>query len=130
MPAGRPTDYKPEVTQVILARLSCGESLRSVCRDDDMPHLSTIYDWLGRHPEFAEQYARAKEESADAWAEKIADVADGTLSGEYDPQAARVAMDGYKWTASKLKPRKYGDKIDANLNHSGSVTMNFGFERN
>lgn len=72
------------------------------------------------HPEFLDQYTRAKEEGAEAYADKIASVADGALSGEYDPQAARVAMDGYKWTASKLKPKKYGDR--QHIEHSGNVS--------
>lgn len=85
-----------------------------------MPCRQTLFTWMRVHPEFLDQYTRAKEEGAEAYADKIAAVADGALSGEYDPQAARVAMDGYKWTASKLKPKKYGER--QHIEHSGNVS--------
>ena len=85
--------------------------MRSVARDENMPAMSTLFKWLSEYPEFAEQYAKAKVESADAFQDKINDVSDGVLDGRYEPAAARVAMDGYKWTASKLKPKKYGDRM-------------------
>lgn len=71
--------------------------------------MVTVYAWMREQPEFLKQYARAKEDSAEALADDIMDISDGVLSGRYDPQAARVALDGKKWTASKLKPKKYGD---------------------
>jgi hypothetical protein len=40
------------------------------------------------------------------------EVAQRTESGLLDPQAARVAISAYQWRASKLKPKKYGDKLD------------------
>jgi hypothetical protein len=130
MSAGRPTDYTLELAARICARLSEGESLRSVCKSDDMPATSTIFLWIQRHKEFSEQYARAKEESADALAEEILDIADDgsndwmkrfskddpegaaswMLNGEH-VQRSRLRVDTRKWIASKLKPKKYGDKI-------------------
>ena len=57
-------------------------------------------------------YARAIRERGQYRAEKIEEISDKVLTGEYDPQAARVAMDGLKWTAAKLDNTKYGDKLD------------------
>lgn len=42
------------------------------------------------------------------------DIAD---NGEGDPKRDRLRVDTRKWLASKLKPKKYGDKVD--LTHSG-----------
>lgn len=109
---GRPSDYTPELGAAICARIAEGESLRSICRDPEMPATSTVFLWIGKHADFSERYARAKEESADAHADRITDVADRTLAGEFEPQAARVAIDAMKWTASKLKPKRYGDKLE------------------
>lgn len=87
-------------------------SLRKVCERDDMPNKITVLRWLRDDKEFCAQYTRAKEDSADSLADDIQDLADDVLKGKYDPQAARVAGDLKKWSASKLKPKKYGDKLD------------------
>lgn len=75
-----------------------------------MPAASTIFKWLASNEEFAEQYARAKEAQADAMADEIVDIADGDNGA--DPQRDRLRVDARKWVAAKLKPKKYGDKLD------------------
>jgi hypothetical protein len=120
--------YTQEIGDLICAELAEGISLRTVCKADGMPDKKTVFRWLRSHPEFAKQYAIAKEEAADAWAEEILDIADdGTndwitdekgrtvFNGEH-VQRSRVRIDTRKWIASKLKPKKYGDKIT----HEGS----------
>lgn len=117
---GRPTDYTPELGDKICGMLSGGMSLKRITDSEDMPSRQTVYTWLRLHEEFLDNYTRAKEDSADALADDIEEIAEGTLKGTYDPQAARVAMDGKKWIASKLKPKKYGDKLDI----TGEQTIN------
>jgi hypothetical protein len=112
MPAGRPTDYSPELAARICGQIGQGDSLRKVCSADEMPHISTVFLWFHKHPEFIEQYTRAKEQSADAHEDRIAEVGQALLNGEYDEKRARVALDALKWCASKLKPKKYGDRLD------------------
>jgi hypothetical protein len=109
---GRPTKFNQKLADEICGMLAEGMSVRAICRDPKMPAMSQIFNWLSINEEFQEQYTRAKNETADALAEDIQDIADRTLKGEYDPNAARVAIDAYKWTAAKLKPKKYGDKLD------------------
>jgi hypothetical protein len=62
---GRPSLYNQQLAAQICTRISNGESLRNICREAGMPHMDTIYVWLGKHPVFADQYARAREEQAD-----------------------------------------------------------------
>lgn len=108
----RPSDYTQELADEICSQLSDGKSLRAVCRQESMPSARTIFNWLRTKPEFMHQYAKAKEESADAMADDILDIADDK---DEDAQSRRVRIDARKWIASKLKPKKYGDKIDATL---------------
>ena len=107
---GRPTDYTEELANDFCSRIALGRSLRSVVSDKDMPSHQTIYNWLGKLPSFVEQYTRAKTDSADADADRIEEIAEKVLTGSYEPQQARVAIDAYKWTAGKKRPKKYGDK--------------------
>lgn len=108
----RPTKYSVQLAEEICELISDGMSLRKVCELDDKPAKITVLRWLRDKETFRAQYARAKEESADSWADDINAIADDVLKGKYDPQAARVAIDAKKWAASKLKPKKYGDKLD------------------
>ncbi len=111
----RPSEYTPEVTDRICARLAAGESLRSVCRDDSMPCVATVFNWMRSYPAFLEQYARAKEESADALTDEMLEIADNETG---DVQRDRLKVDTRKWLASKLKPKKYGEKVEHQ--HAGS----------
>ena len=45
----------------------------------------------------------------------LAPLAERTIKGEIEPNAARVAADIIKWQLSKQKPKSYGDKVDMNL---------------
>jgi hypothetical protein len=123
---GRPSEYTPEVGITLCVQLVEGKSLRSICRQEGMPGLSTVFQWLAAHPEFAEQYARAREAQADTLADEITDIADTPLVGQVKKTTAdgveiteedmlghrRLQIDARKWIASKLKPKKYGEKID------------------
>lgn len=118
----RPSDYTEELADKICSQLSDGKSLRTVCAPDDMPDKSTIFRWIRVKKGFRDQYTRAKEESADALTDEMLDIADDTeldytktddqgvkLNAE-NIQRSRLKIETRKWLASKLKPKKYGDK--------------------
>lgn len=124
---GRPSKYNQKLADKICEQLSQGISLRTVCKGDKMPSAASVFNWLRTKKEFLEQYARAKEESADAMIEDILDIADDGVNDwmevEYgentvwktNPEAiqrSRLRVDTRKWIASKMKPKKYGDKMD------------------
>lgn len=128
----RPSEFTPEIADAICSRLADGESLRSVCRDECMPDKASVFRWLRTMPGFCDQYARAKEESADALSDEMLEIADdgrndwmkrnagedaGWVANGENVQRSRVRLDTRKWLASKLKPKKYGDKVD--LTHAG-----------
>lgn len=121
---GRPSTYAQETADAICDRLAVGESLRSICRDEAMPCLSSVFKWLGLHPEFADQYARAREEQAESLADEIVSISDeADVAAKHEGEDVRLALDATaiarnrlrvdarKWVASKLKPKKYGDRI-------------------
>lgn len=116
--AGRPTEYTEELADLFCSRIALGESLRAVVGYDDMPTHTTIYNWLRKYETFVSQYARAKADSADSRADQIEEIADKVLTGTYEPAAARVAIDAFKWTSGKHKPKKYGDKQIIENTHS------------
>ena len=104
---GRPTDYSHLLAAQICGQISEGKSLRSICKAKNLPSCSTVFLWLSKYPEFSEQYARAREEQADAIADECLDIAEH----EPDVQRARLKVDVRKWFASKMKPKKYADRV-------------------
>lgn len=133
----RPSDYSPELAELICLRLAEGDSLRTICRDDDMPSKQAVLRWLAKHEEFRAQYARAKQEGAEALAEELFDIADDAsndwmerldaegqgigwqLNGDH-VRRSQLRIDVRKWYLSKIMPKKYGDK--QHLEHSGHVS--------
>lgn len=131
MTAGRPTTYTEELANVICGRMSEGESLRSICRDPEMPAISSIFVWISKDSKFSEQYKRAMEFRADALFEELFDIADDSskdtvvnadgserMNSEY-VQRSRLRVDTRKWALSKMMPKKYSDKQQ--IEHSGSI---------
>jgi hypothetical protein len=104
--------FSQAIFDTICERLSNGESLRGICRDDGMPQVSTVWRWMVDNEERRNQYARAREEQADTLADEIVAIADNAT----DAQIARLQMDARKWFASKVAPKKYGDKTDITSN--------------
>lgn len=136
--AGRPSTYSEEIAAKICSLIADGQSLRSICKADNMPASSTVFLWLASHKDFSEQYARARDAQAEALAEEILEISDdGTndwmerkgedgeslgwqLNGEH-VQRSRLRVDARKWLASKLAPKKYGERLD--VEHGGNVIV-------
>lgn len=135
------TTYTQEIADYICEAIADGRSLRDICLQDDMPNRSTVFKWLDDIDGFSNQYARARDEQAETLADEIVNIVDNAANplmvdgipllndGKpvlYTDTAsiahARLKMDARKWVASKLKPKKYGEKleleakVDANVN--------------
>ncbi len=84
-----------------------------------MPSTTTITRTINVDREFAAQYRRARALAGDTFVDKVIEIADATLAGEHDPNAARLAIRAYQWTAGKLNSAEYGDhqRIDVAVVH-------------
>lgn len=120
-------EFSQEIADKICEALSTSSiSLRKLCESPDLPGQTTVFKWLNSYPEFAKQYARAREAQADFIADEILEIADKSRMGiktvvkethteitEGDMvDRSRLMIDARKWRAGKLAPKKYGDKID------------------
>lgn len=124
---------RDKVFDDICDRISKGESLRSVLRDEEMPTRKTFYSWMRDKdgediPSKVNQYARATEDRADTIFDEMFDIADDG-SNDYTKKAigegvevevlnnehiqrSRLRIDTRKWALSKMMPKKYGDRIE------------------
>lgn len=111
----------------ICERLANGESLKAICEDEGMPARSTVFKWLAENKPFSDMYARAREEQADAIFDEIIEIADdgrndwmerrgeedaGWVTNGENIQRAKLRIDARKWMAGKLRPKKYGEKLE------------------
>lgn len=134
---GRPSLYTDEVAKEICARLSSGQSLREVCRDESMPHEATVRTWVREdYNGFYTQYTQARELGYHAMADELLEIADDgqndwmernaddgsawEANGEH-LQRSRLRVDTRKWMLSKVLPKIYGDKVG--IEHSISNDM-------
>ena len=122
-----------------------------------MPDIQTVYAWMFKDPIFLTQYTRAREEQADTLADEIIAIADeqpevvevkdkdGNVI-DHRLDSAFLAwqknrIEARKWTAMKLKPKKYGEKlthagddvnpviVETNLNVFGELLKNIKLRR-
>src|SRR6185312_6234426 len=134
MGAGRPSDYSELIADSICQEISSGRSLIQICTDPDFPHRSTVFRWLESHEEFRDKYARAREQQAEFYASEIVALADTPVEARrvvIKPDGTeeitigdavdrtRLQIDARKWYASKLAPKKYGDKLQQEVTGAG-----------
>lgn len=141
---GRPTDFNEEIALRICERLADGESLKAMCAEEGMPARSTVFKWLSmpEHKPFLDMYTRAREEQADALFDEIIAISDdgtndwmekhgsdgeniGWVENGEALRRSALRIDARKWAAAKLMPRKYSEKLQADVNHSGEVGISF-----
>jgi hypothetical protein len=116
--------YTPEWSDKFCALVAGGKSVSSICKQPDMPSKQTIFTWLRVHPDFLKAYQIATEERAEGYADEIIDIADDSVNdfvsdGEGGTRVdlehiarARLRVDSRKWICGKMKPKKYGDKVE------------------
>ena len=113
----RPSIHTPDIVETICARLEAGEALAVICREDAMPGLRTFLRWADEKEEVGTAYSlalRARAEFFEAEHTRIAETAKGRDSAA----AARVQLAALEWRMSKLAPKRYGERLDLNVDHS------------
>lgn len=128
-PVGR-TIYSLKLAQVICERISSGESVTQICRDDNMPHHRIVYGWLLHEDkkDFLKMYTVAQKIRADVIHDEIFDIADDGTNDWMEKELAdgriikvpdhehinrsRLRVDTRKWVLSRMNPKKYGEQLD------------------
>jgi hypothetical protein len=114
------TKYDEAIANKICEELAnSSKGLNRICEGSGMPCPATVYNWLDENPTFLEKYARARRLQGDYGVDEIVEIADT----EEDPNKARVRIDARKWLASKLNPKKYGDRLDIDHTSAGEKIL-------
>ena len=123
---GRPSSYTEKLKQAILDEISSSSAgIFEIHRREGMPHVRKFYELLERDEEFRHRYAQAKEFQGDYMSEQILAKAASAITvahgeagtGEAGArvQAVKMEVEALKWTAAKLLPKKYGDRVTQEL---------------
>lgn len=122
----------------ILDWVASGKSLRSICEQDGFPPISTFLTWVAKDAELETMWRFALQIRADVQHEEMMEIADDgrndwmeiqdkdgnnigwKLNGEAVARS-KLRLDQRKWSAARMNPVRYGDKVD--LNHSGKVKV-------
>jgi hypothetical protein len=122
---GAPSLFTQKLADEICERVANKESVVKIFADPHMPNISTVFRWMHKYEEFRANYARAKEVQAEVFADEIVSISDTCRIGEKRTvkadgtvevvtgdmvERSRLQVDARKWVASKLLPKKYGDK--------------------
>jgi hypothetical protein len=141
----RGTDYTPEIgDELCLLLLQTDEqgrcySLRRILRDKNLA-MSTVFGWLRDHEDFRSKYTRAREIQAEIELDSMNDIADdgrndwmerlgadgenkGWVANGESVARSKLRLEQRRWYASKLLPKKYGDKVQTELSGSVGVTI-------
>lgn len=116
----------PALLAHVCERMANGATALEVIRETEGLDRGTLWRWAqgpDATPTAASMYASARESQADAHADEIMDIAKRAVRGEVDPNAARVFIDAAKWTASKLRPKVYGEKLDLAIEHRAELLV-------
>ncbi len=133
---GAPTIKTPELLEAICAGISLGKSARAMCVEAGISQR-VLWNWLANDAALMQQYLRAKELCIDAYAEEIIEISDDGSRDTYTDEKGRevidreviarsqLRIDARKWYASRLAPKKYGDKLSTTQdgNDAGRPTV-------
>lgn len=124
---GRPSKYTDEIANQICTLLSEGFTLQNICELPDMPSRKTVHEWTTEFADFRDAYTHARQLQADALAERVVSEA----FNSHDAPIGRLRMDALRWYASKLAPKKYGEKVEVEQTGNANFKISFSVpERN
>lgn len=127
------TRAQSEIVTEVCERIAAGEGVSAVFRSPgaDYPDIRTFWRWVHADAELDALYEKATQRRGEKYAEEIVDIVDGAgspllledgtpvLDREGFPvmvvdriavEHAKVRADARKWVASRMLPKRYGDR--------------------
>ncbi len=100
--------YNKVIAEEICARLLSGETMASICRDEHIPHYTTIWDWTQADADFRQKMEQAKRDGSHYIADDCIRIADDQ---SIDPMHKRIMVDTRLRLIKSWHRRAYGDNV-------------------
>lgn len=100
--------WTKELIDKLCSELASGKPMYKLAGTQGFPSEHTIYLEMARNEEFAEEIAKARKAQQDYEVDKCIEMADNAT--EADWQVVKLRIWARQWRASKLAPKKYGDR--------------------
>jgi hypothetical protein len=119
-----------EIREEFLIRVAEGESVFTICHDEHMPARPTVYRWIRENSQFRDEYTAALDQRADKYVEMIANLSEHMQmraamgASNEEMTALKTHINSLQWIAAKLNPKKYGDKIQAEIDQKVTLDDN------
>ena len=108
---GRPTKLNDTVLRAIVDRLSEGEPLAVICRDEGMPSDRTVRDWMDKDAAVSSAIARARDIGEESIAWRLRDVARGGTGSSGDVQRDKLIIHTDLQLLARWNPRKWSEGV-------------------
>jgi signal transduction protein with GAF and PtsI domain len=109
----------------ICERLELGEPLSTICKDKEMPDVSTVYKHCRNDEKLREKVMAARQTGVWTLLDKIAE----DMEVPKTPQETHFLREKYshiRWLASKLAAKTFGDKIQQDVKQDTTITVSWG----
>ena len=129
--------YSDSILDLILDRVAAGEALSRVCSSADMPTRKSFFEWVEKDPSIKAKYEFAIQLRADGLVDELLAIADDGMSDTYTDSdgnertnqeviaRSRLRVDARKWLASKMAPKRYGDKTSTEITGADGGPLEF-----
>lgn len=116
--------YTTELATKFCAAVAEGDkSIRSICKLPGMPTKNTIFRWLRENEGFLAMYQAAKDEQADTFIDDVVEIADTCKATKSSIQKAKLQIYARIEAAQKMRPKKYGNKVELTGKEGGPLTV-------
>jgi hypothetical protein len=109
----------------ILRDIGNGSSLISAIKKEGYPTYDAVQKHMRAHPEIRKLYEEAIEARADYLAESLIDISEEPIPEDLDGprlnawiNQMKIRIDTRKWTAAKLRPKSWGERVDVSVTHT------------
>ena len=110
-----------EIENQIVNQLMTGVPLSKICKDQKMPSLSKVYNWLKTNKEFSKNLLQARRIGAQSYIDSA--IEELEKADNKNIMVVREKLQMCRWMASKLIPI-YGDKQQIIQDTKVEITWN------
>ncbi len=115
----------------LLERMSEGEALTKICKDEAMPSYSQLMRWQKLHPWIRQAIEDARLARAEYHRDRVLEEADNANSWKDPINATQVKIDAHKWAAGvdDSKYKNNANKVDLSLSIPSTIIVATGISR-